>query len=157
VLVDPQTFELVLISKSVYFLLNYLIKVNIGRPAISDAPASAGDVTAAGVLSVAGVSAAASVLAAADVLAALASVAAYVLALAGVSYVYNALALLRYPCFYSSFLGIARILPVATYFLASAVDSSFAEALTAASFHAVFLEWHILLLSLPDQIPIYKS
>ena len=94
-LVDPQTFELVLISKSVYFLLNYLIKVNIGRPAISDAPASASDVTAA------------------NVLAALASVAAYVLALAGVTSVSNALSLLRYPCFYSSFLGIARILPVA--------------------------------------------
>jgi hypothetical protein len=54
---------------------SYLIKVNIGRPAISDAPASAGDVTAAGVLSAAGVSAAASVLAAANVLAALASLA----------------------------------------------------------------------------------
>ncbi len=77
------------------------------------------------------------------------------LALAGVTSVYNALALLRYPCFYSSFLGIARILPVAIL-LASAVDSSFAEAFAAASFQAVFLAWQILLLSLPDQIPNYK-
>jgi hypothetical protein len=43
------------------------------------------------------------------------------------------------------------------YFLASAVDSSFAEAFAAASFHAVFLAWHILLLSLRDQIPYYNS
>jgi hypothetical protein len=43
------------------------------------------------------------------------------------------------------------------YFLASAVNSSFAEAFAAASFHVVFLAWLILLLSLPDQIPNYKS
>jgi hypothetical protein len=53
------------------------------------------DLTAAGVLAAVGVSAAASVLAAANVLAALASLAVYMLALAGVSSVSNALALLR--------------------------------------------------------------